>query len=223
MTPNHEPWRPELLAGYVDGELGPAERASVEAWLAAHPEGRAELNAQRELSRHNVVFWKKLALPAPGEAAWARIGVRLHDAVQPPYPAVYYRDPEPMRPKRAAWQRWAMGLAATAALVLAAWSLTLAPGLGTNDTTVSQADDSYPVAKADDVDVITLQGDDNLLVVGQPPLTGAIDIITVGDVVFEAIRSDTDPAWYKPNGVTTDPKKPFVLPPVEKGTPVPVP
>ena len=44
----NERWR-QLLAGYVDGELTPQERAEVEQALAEHPELRQELEEFRRL------------------------------------------------------------------------------------------------------------------------------------------------------------------------------
>src|SRR5205823_2431220 len=41
---------PGQLAAYVDGELDAAACRRVEAWLAAHPEAAAEIEAQRRLA-----------------------------------------------------------------------------------------------------------------------------------------------------------------------------
>jgi anti-sigma factor RsiW len=58
---------PQLLAAYVDGELGPADRAAVDAWLCDHPEARADVAAQRRLTH----LWRAAPPPDPGDAAWA--------------------------------------------------------------------------------------------------------------------------------------------------------
>src|SRR5262245_54407800 len=75
---------PELLAAYADGELDAAARAQVEAWLAAHPEARAELEAQRRLSRRNQKLWHASAGPSPSEASWARVLNRVQSALRTP-------------------------------------------------------------------------------------------------------------------------------------------
>jgi anti-sigma factor RsiW len=58
---------PELLAAYADGELAPAECRRVEDWLAAHPEARADVEAQRRLAR----LFDEAAPPAPADERWA--------------------------------------------------------------------------------------------------------------------------------------------------------
>src|SRR5437764_4714017 len=78
---------PELLAAYADGELDAAGRARVEAWLADHPEARAELEAQRKLSRRNQRLWQASAGPSPGEVGWSRLFARVHQALSAPAPA----------------------------------------------------------------------------------------------------------------------------------------
>src|SRR4051794_27452677 len=75
---------PELLAAYADGELDAAGRARVEAWLAEHPQARAELETQRRLSGRNRKLWHASAGPAPSEASWSRLFHRVHGAVHDP-------------------------------------------------------------------------------------------------------------------------------------------
>jgi anti-sigma factor RsiW len=224
QRPEHsEPWRPELLAGLVDGELSPAERSAVEAWLDAHPDGRAEVEAQRSLARQNVVFWKRVAAPQPGESAWAEVLGRVRERLRPATPAVIYREPAAPR-RRGRWMTWAAGLATAAALAFASWSLLVPPGGGPRTgEPVLTSTDAFAVATDDEVDIESLQGDGALVVVGRPPLGGPVELVTVGDVVFEAIASDTDLQPSKPTGERTDPKRPLLLPPIDKGTPVPVP
>jgi len=224
QRPEHsEPWRPELLAGYADGELSPADRAAVEAWLAAHPDDRSEVEAQRSLARQNVVFWKRVAVPQPGEAAWSDALGRVRDRLRPASPAIIYREPVGVR-RNGRWMNWAAGLATAAALAFASWSLLVPPGGGPRNGELARtATDAFAVAGADEVDIESLQGDSALVVVGRPPLGGPVELVTVGDVVFEAIASDTDLQPSKPTGERTDPKRTLLLPPIDKGTPVPVP
>lgn len=220
---NSESGRPELLAGYVDGELGPADRATIEAWLAEHPAGRAELEAQRALSRQNVVLWKRVAVPQPSESAWNKTLGRVCDGIRPSTPAVRYHEPESARRRPGTWKHWAVGLATAVALAFVSWSWLVPGGVPRpGDSNLAMAD-VFAVASNDDVDIESLQGDIGLLVVGRPVLGGPIELATVGDIVFEAIASDTDLQPSKPTGVPTDPKKTLLLPPIDKSTPVPVP
>src|SRR5205823_14557981 len=56
---------PGQLAAFVDGALDPAASRQVEAWLAAHPEAAAEVEAQRRLA----ALWRATPAPAPDDAA----------------------------------------------------------------------------------------------------------------------------------------------------------
>src|SRR5260370_29524221 len=69
------PW----LAAYVDGELGEAERARVEARLDSHPAARAEVEAQRRLGR----WFEAGAAPEPAAHAWDDTLARLETALLP--------------------------------------------------------------------------------------------------------------------------------------------
>ena len=70
MNPeSREPWRPEFLAGYADEELGPHDRATVEAWLADHSETAGEVEALQRLAR---LFGTAAPAP-PRESAWHSI------------------------------------------------------------------------------------------------------------------------------------------------------
>lgn len=101
MTPP-EPW-PEILAAYADGELPPAERAAVERWLAAHPEDRALLRTQRELSPANEGFWAEAVPPLPSPREWAAVRAAIGRDLAP----------------APAGRRWGWTAAAAAAVVLA--------------------------------------------------------------------------------------------------------
>src|SRR5438105_3603459 len=154
---------PELLAAYADGELDAAGRARVEAWLAEHPEAKADLDAQRALSRKNARFWQASAPPAPGEKSWSRLLARVHYAI-------YHRPASPaVRPARVVTFRRAAALAGLAAAVWVALGL-FRPG----DRVVvrpTPADDepAWVVAAATDVDIESIQeADTDLLLVGRP-------------------------------------------------------
>lgn len=68
MTDTNAPIREDELHAYVDGQLDPARRAAVEAWLAGHPDAAAEV------------------------ATWRAQNAALHAAFDP-----VLREPVPMR------------------------------------------------------------------------------------------------------------------------------
>src|SRR5438105_1367589 len=78
----------EPPAAFADGELDAAARARVEAWLAANPSARPDLEAQRRLSRRNRRFWRAAAAPNPGEANWVRVLGHVQDALDTPRPII---------------------------------------------------------------------------------------------------------------------------------------
>jgi anti-sigma factor RsiW len=58
---------PEQLAAFFDGELDPAARTRVEAWLAGRPDAAAEIDGQRRAVR----LWNDNPPPEPGPDDWA--------------------------------------------------------------------------------------------------------------------------------------------------------
>src|SRR5262249_30449778 len=106
---------PEQLAAYADGELdGRAEEAlrrRIEAWLARHPEGAGDLDAQRALAR----LWQATTPPEPSEATWADVLARLEQVSPSP-------DVRPARSTR----RLALAAWITAALAAGAAAVWLA-------------------------------------------------------------------------------------------------
>jgi hypothetical protein len=104
-------------------------------------------------------------------------------------------------PRLPVWRRATAGVAVMAAMLL------LAVGVVTQkpDIVFPTSSDSFAVATADDVEIVSVQGDDSMLVVGVPPVHGPIEFATVGDVVGLAID----------NGATIDPKDPKSIDPLD--------
>jgi anti-sigma factor RsiW len=166
--------RPEALAAYVDGELPPAERAAVEAWLAGHPEAAAEVAALRRLSR----LWEAAAPPEPSAPQWAALLAHIESAL----PAAAARRPLP-------WRRLVGGLAAG----LAAAAVVLAVVLRDRPAEVvpPPAIEPLPVVTADDVEIIRIDARDaGALVVGEPPLREALALLGPGEVIVDQVKSD---------------------------------
>ncbi len=99
----------ELLPWHLTGTLGPADRARVEAHLAACPDCRAALAGERELAR---AVRGADPLDALAERSLAALAPRLAGAAAPPRP----------RP-RGPWLLRGVALAQAAALVLAVTAL----------------------------------------------------------------------------------------------------
>jgi anti-sigma factor RsiW len=111
---NHEPLHPdegptpEQLVAYADGELGPDAQARVEAWLLAHPEARAEVDAHRRLLR----LWEATSPEAPSPDRWSAALSRIEAGLA-------RQGPDERRHPRGRWPfRLIAGLVAAAAAVV---------------------------------------------------------------------------------------------------------
>jgi hypothetical protein len=194
---------PEQLAAYADGELDRPELAPlktrVEEWLAAHPGAAAEVEAQRRLAR----LWQASAPPEPPESAWGPILARL---VLIPV--------RPVAPSRWGHMVWVAGL--LAACAAGVW-LTLAlrqpgdeakvvqPGLlpagfpgktlavakAAPEKTAPEDMQPFPVATADEVEILSVKGaDTGTLVVGEPPVRGELVLALPGEVEVTRTTSE---------------------------------
>jgi hypothetical protein len=170
-TDDRDALPPELLAAYADGELAPDECRRVKEWLAAHPEARAEVEAQRRLAR----LFEQSAPPPPADERWAETMARVRQRLDAP-PAALVR-----------WQR----RAALAAALFVAASLLLAlalkyprgghddPGPGPRPA----AEEPWSVASADDVEILSMDDRDRgALVVGEPPVNEPMELVTTDEV-----------------------------------------
>lgn len=163
---------PQQLAAYVDGELGPADRAVVDAWLRDHPDTRAEIDGQRRLQR----LWQAGAPPDPGAAAWADILGRVEAAAGRPAAARQPGD------RLVGTVRLAAGLASVAAVLLVALALG---GVFTPRPPPPQVT-PLPVASTGDVEILSMDGGDlGALVVGEPPVKGPLTLASADEVTVD--------------------------------------
>lgn len=217
MNSNHNKSnRPEMLAGYADGELSAADRLTVEAWLAADAAAQTELETQQRLSHKNVELWTKVAPPMPSDAVWSRVLSSIDAGVQPAMPSVNYRTSGPR-----GRNRWAVAVAAVAAMFLIAIGYNFFPNTSHNINGLYSANDVFQIARADQIDILSVQGDDDMIVVGRPPLAGPMDLVTVGDTELWATASEPTDTPSKPLVAPGDTKRPIWWNPADKVTPVP--
>jgi hypothetical protein len=174
--PTDRRW-PPLLAAYADGELDAAGRARVEDWLAAHPDARADLDAQVRLGPRGPL-WEASAAPDPGPAAWDAVLARVRREVDARGPS---------RPRRP-WARGLMVALPAAAAVLAAVHLSRPPA-----PPRPPAEAPWPVTTADDVEILSIQeADAGMLVVGAPPLVGRLTLASAADVNLIGVEAGDD-------------------------------
>ena len=165
-----------LLAAYADGELDAPTRARVEDYLAANPDARADLDAQRRLGPRGPL-WRASAAPDPGPAAWDAVLSRVRREAEA------HRRTAPRR----SWARGLMVALPAAAAVLAAVYLSRPPA------PTGPAEAPWPVVGEDDVEIISLQeADAGLLVIGAPPLAGRLTLASAADVNLIGVDAADD-------------------------------
>jgi len=179
----NRPWdrepTPEQLAAYFDGELPEPDRVALEAWLATHPDGRAEVEALRQLHAQ----YDALPVPEPSPQRW--------DAT---YAAVEAR----LAPRGRNWT-WAVLVAGLAAAVVGV--LALPRGVAPIDV------EPYPVVSADEVRIISMNPNDHRALVGVQALElNEVELVThpdmeiLGGATEEVVRIDD---WATPMLVDT--------------------
>jgi hypothetical protein len=150
----------------------------VEAWLAAHPEAAAEVEAQRRLAE----LCRTATPPEPGEAAWAALGERIAAGV----------GTARGRPgRRFAWIALVGSLAA--GLFLAWLALGPVPRGPAPEPAPVAVVEPYPVVSPEDVEIISIAAADrDALVVGEPPLREPLVLVAPGEVEVQSIGPEAD-------------------------------
>jgi anti-sigma factor RsiW len=214
--PNPRTFPRELLAAYADGELDDRTRAEVEKWLAAHPEARAEVEAQREFSPANVSLWERVEPAEPASSVWAGMRREIEEQLNPAAPARPTRSPRRVG-------LWAVGGLLTAGVAAAvAWVAFTTPSapqgntLGTvgvpkrasatpPELALAPSPRELPAAPVAGFAVLPMAGDDDVVLarvpdtrtgwlpVGRHPLAGFLVLATVEEVHLEEV--DPSPAW----------------------------
>jgi anti-sigma factor RsiW len=195
---------PQHFAAYVDGELGSADRAAVDAWLGEHPDARADVEAQRRLLRQ----WQAAVPPDPDETAWATSLARVEAGL-----ATAAR-------QRAGSARLAGVLRLAATLGAVAAVLVLSLGLAWLFVPRTSPGTPLPVATADDVEILSIEGGDvRALVVGEPPVQGPLTIASADDVTLDKTGPDVEvakAAEHGPHGHQPPPPAPMIMFPTDQ-------
>jgi hypothetical protein len=166
---------PETLAAYLDGELTPSERNTMERRLSSRPDLCDELDAHRRLSR----VWQTTHPSEPDDQAWGATMAGISNRL----PVLAAKHPRRRFPLG-----WFAGIAAAAAVIALIWILAGKPRLP--DPTSPQPEietvETFPAASPDDVDITSLWGaGDELVLVGRPPLDAPMELAGPGDVVID--------------------------------------
>ena len=177
---------PEMLAGYADGELGPADRARVEDWLADHPGDWDSLDAQSFFSPLNGDLWEAVRPPALLPGDWRKTLAGIDRAA---------------RPSSLLLRGLGTAVALAAAVVVLAVGLDdppCRPPCERIDMPChSAADDSeeapFAIAKAEEIEIFSMpESAAGAIVVGLPPLGDSLLLLArPSEVVFHSVGPDS--------------------------------
>ena|SRR5579872_4016399 len=112
--PEPNEFREELLAAYADGELDAEGCSLVERWLADHPEARAALRTQQELSSSNTTLWEAIRPPKPSSSDWIVVRHEIEAGLSP----LNRKDDRPRNRHLAGWIIAGLSLSGVAAAAL---------------------------------------------------------------------------------------------------------
>jgi hypothetical protein len=185
--------RPELLAGYADGELPGPQRRAVEAWLIGDP--AAERAAVRHccLARRLRGLFRRTAPPPPCPLAWAGVLTGIAASLERANPVT----PTPARTGHFPGRSALLGVVAASVAVLIGgpeWRRPLA--VLPSDTPAAPAitaADGFLVMNNVDVDILSLRpADATILLVGVSPLPEALEFAAAGDVTVHSVQPGPD-------------------------------
>jgi len=160
---------PEQLAAFADGELQGSEHEQVAAWLLEHPDVSAEVDGSRRLMR----LWEATAAPSPSPLVWDATLNRIESA------------PVGRTPPASPFRSGRFGTAVAVAVVVLALLTRPLWDVSSRDYGVSGEPSPFPVATAQDVTILSMDGADiDALVVGQAPILGDLDLADHGDVTL---------------------------------------
>jgi hypothetical protein len=188
----------ELLAAHADQELDAPARAAVEKWLAAHPEHRAELESQEELSPKNSGLWDRAEPPEPSELAWNTVRLGIHRGLRP----------APAGPARGASRRlafWLLGGVGAAGIAAAVgWFVfgTLPEPADRIDTATKQQGVPADPNPLTGVAVLPVAGDEDVILDRVPELSSGllpVGVHPVPGMLVLAARDEVDLEEVEPS------------------------
>jgi anti-sigma factor RsiW len=203
----------EDLAAYLEGELITARWLQVEAWLAEHPEVAAELESQRELAVYWSHVFQSHRPPEPSAEQWDKTLAQVESGLARPAAsrAVERYLARPMPRSGGRWTRWFAAAAAVMAMMLAGERLS---------RPVISADEVFPVATPEEVDILSVHGQDMAyLVVGDTPLKEPLALATGEDILVESIQPDADGMVPHVGMTPEDTASPMLVAPVSAAPP----
>jgi hypothetical protein len=209
---NHSP-SPELLAAYLDGELegnpaGERLRQRVETWLAGHPQAAAELDDLRRLKQ----LWQATTPADPGEAAWSVALGRLE--------ATLSSEPAGAAPRRHSRHllAWVAGIFGASAAAIWLWLSMLGASPGSVPPAAPRQIlpeqlaevEPFPVATADEVEIVSVAGQDTgTVVVGQLPVGEPMVLAGPGEVSLTSV-CPAPPDNMLPDVLMGEQRKPMI-------------
>jgi anti-sigma factor RsiW len=189
-------WKPDqqLLAAYFDGELEGRDdladlRARLEAWLEEHPEAVHEWAIHQQLQK----LWLDTTPAEPNAATWNRTLAQIE---------ARRRKPVGVRRSKRPWLADSVVAASIAlffGLLFGASRFVLPTDVISDPFAVAPPEDPnkadpiameiFPVATAEEVVVRRVEGaDTSLLVVGQLPVNGPLELAAPGEVRVVYVR-----------------------------------
>jgi hypothetical protein len=199
--PSNQPWKPtaEQLAAFVDGKLDSRSQRSVETWLRRHPDVAAELHDHKRLHR----LWERTAPNSPTDRQWAQVHKHIETGLLQAH-----------RPSNSHRPWWviplAIGTIAASALlgfvvVRQVWfsdgvRIQSVPDRIVEDSDSRSDQDAVPVESGvlqvlspDEIDIVSMDlGDSHALVVGTPPVTEPLALLTQDEVTIERVERESN-------------------------------
>jgi hypothetical protein len=221
--------RPELLAGFVDGELDDAERAEVEALLASDLKACELYHDQKEFSPANWRFWRDVQPPEPTEHIWRMTQDRIEADLRVPVAELGEPDVLPMRRgrRRGRWLFAGGGVVAAALMIGLPGDRPVVtnappPPVSVAEVPPAPREPDFVFATDQDVEIVSMaHADAGMLLVGAPPLADPMQWAVGADVVME--YPPPDPQGHVPDMTMPDgPTGPMIMNLTTPNTPNPV-
>ncbi|MCS7044749.1 MAG: hypothetical protein NZO58_00180 [Gemmataceae bacterium] len=168
----------EIVAAYADGEFEGRDdlavlRQRVEDWLARHPEAAEELAEYRRLKQ----LWQSTSPAEPPRQRWQAMTEAIAAAIA-----------SRQRPRTVRYLPWAAA-ACLALVAVLAWSLRPEPTTSPTPPDASEEYEIFRVAAAHEVEILNVNGEDEqALIVGVLPLSGAICLADHGDISITSVQ-----------------------------------